>query len=382
MINTKRLFLSFLILVLSFSAHASSVTKKLEIQHPEFEVPLVFNVVLPSGYQGENSKHYPVLFDFHPHATTYLRGMHDWMSHNGEWPWLKTIIITLDYGNPVGKLFDSSGETTPLLDFFEQELFVEIDKTYRTNGFRIMSGFRHNGSIVLSALFRKPDMLNAYIAVSPELKDDFVGLQSDSRKMLSNLDKKPRFLLFSYGTNVKENHQQDDYMELSKTLQQYAPSSLDWHEKHFADNYFMSLPILSTVMGVEALFDDVHNGLAPDSAVSKQGVNKIVAHYKFLSDKKYGFEVSPKRSIQNLGNHLIGSNPEKGLSVLKQLIELYPDDSYSYHYVAEAYASLGDFENAVKFQTDAVKYSENQQTWHQKKHRAALDQYQFELSGE
>ncbi|MAL84147.1 MAG: esterase [Idiomarina sp.] len=377
--NASVILLSLLVVFLSFTTHASSVTKQLEIQHSEFEVPLVFNVVLPSGYQQETSRSYPVLFDFHPHANTYLRGMHDWMSHNGEWPWLKTIVVTPAQGNPVGKLFDSSGETAPLLDFFEQKLFTELDDTYRTNGFRIMSGFRHNGSIVLSALFRKPDLMNAYIAVSPELKNDFVGLQSNAQEMLSKLDKKPRFLLFSYGTNVKENHQQADYARLSKQLQQYAPSSLDWHERHLADNYFMSLPILSTVTGIETLFDDIHNGLAPDSAISQKGVEAIVAHYQFLSDEKYGFEVSPKRSIQNLGNHLIESKSEKGLSVLKRLIELYPDDSYSYHYVAEAYASLGDFKSAVKFQTDAVKHSENQLTWHRNKHEAALKQYQSKL---
>ena len=54
--NASVILLSLLVVFLSFTTHASSVTKQLEIQHSEFEVPLVFNVVLPSGYQQETSR--------------------------------------------------------------------------------------------------------------------------------------------------------------------------------------------------------------------------------------------------------------------------------------------------------------------------------------
>ncbi len=299
----EKLIILLLLLTCSI-AEATSTQKQLKITHPKFSEPLVFNITLPSGYTKNTAKSYLMMFDFHPNANTYLSGMHDWLSHNGDWPWLQTIIVTPAPGNRVGMLFDETGKTTPLLDFFETQLFTEIDKNYRTNGFRIMSGFRLNGTIVLSMLLRKPDVVNAYIAVSPELKNDYTKIISSAEKALSKLNDKPRFLLFSHGSTIKEDHQIESYKQLNTMLEKYAPDKLDWQYQHFSDNYFMSLPLLSTIKAIENLFNDIHRGLAPQSTISKQGVQAIIQHYDYLSKQKYGFEVSPKNSIDQLGFYL------------------------------------------------------------------------------
>ncbi|GAA0859805.1 tetratricopeptide repeat protein [Aliiglaciecola litoralis] len=374
--------LFFLGLCVNICALAASTQEQIKLSHSQFEEPLVFNVFLPSGYSKDTQKEYITLFDFHPYSHTYLSGMHDWMSHNGEWPWLKTIIVTPAYGNRAGMLFDETGKTTPLLDFFDLQLFPHIDKNYRTNGFRIMSGFRTNGTIVLSALLNKPNMINAYIAISPELKDDYVRILSTANEVLAKLNDKPRFLLFSHGTNVKEQHQMGSYELLHEALKNRAPSKLNWHYQHFAQNYFMSLPLVSVIMGVEKLFDDIHTGLPPESEIAQKGVASIVAHYRYLSEQKYGFEVSPKNSINRLGEYTLGTDPVKGIAVLEHLIKLYPEDSYSYHSLASAYSQIGDYEAAVKHQETAVELAKSRQTWHQNKHKSALEDYRLKLNSQ
>jgi len=365
----------FLLLITSFASNALSTQEQLKVTHPDFPEPLAFNISLPSGYAQNPDKSYVLMFDFHHNADTYLRGMHDWMSHNGEWPWLKTIMITPAAGNRVGKLFDATGKTTPLLDFFEDTLFPAVDKQFRTNGFKIISGFRHNGSIALSALLNKPDMFNAYIAISPELKNDFGGILSTASKKLAKLDDKPRFLLFSHGTNIKEEHQIASYQQLNSTLNRHAPNKLDWHYKHFDNNYFMSLPLVSIIMGIEKIFDDIHTGLAPESEISQQGIEAIIEHYDYLSQHKYGFDVSPKFSINALGFYLLDTSSQDGLKVFKEMVRRYPKDAYSHHNLARAYEKLGDFISAVKHQKDAVKLADNMLTWHKKRHRRFLKEY-------
>ena len=360
-----------------FVANAAkhSTQEQIELNHPNFEKPLTFNVALPSEYAKNKDKFYMLMFDFHPSADTYLRGMHDWMSHNGEWPWPQTIIVTPAKGNAVGQLFDSTGKTTPLLNFFENQLFPEVDRIYRTNGYRIISGFRVNGTIALSALINKPEMFDAYIAISPELKDDYASILSTAQSKLEKVKSTPKFLLFSHGTNIKEEHQIESYQQLKSLLEEHAPKSLDWHYKHFEDNYFMSLPLLSVVVGIEMVFDDINDGLAPDSAISQRGVESIIQHYDYLSKQKYGFEVSPKRSINNLGHYLIEKSPEQGLEIFKDMLSRYPNDAYSHHNLAEAYAQIGNYSNAVKHQKGAVKIADNMLTWHKKRHRRFLEQY-------
>lgn len=378
--NTFGKTITFLLLIISFSAQCTSTQEQLKITHPKFAEPLVFNVALPSGYEQNIDKSYLMLFDFHPNANSYLTGMHDWLSHNGEWPWLQTIIVTPAPGNRVGMLFDETGKTTPLLDFFEQQLFTKIDKKYRTNGFKIMSGFRTNGTIVLSMLLKKPNVVNAYIAVSPELKDDYASILSSAEKTLSKLNDKPRFLLFSHGSTVKEDHQMASYQQLNELLKKHAPTKLDWQYQHFSNNYFMSLPLLSTILAIENLFDDIHQGLSPQSSISKQGVQAIVQHYDYLSTQKYGFDVSPQNSINQLGFHLLESSPDKGLKVLSQNINLFPKKVNSHHNLAKAYIQIGNYEKAVYHQDNAVKIADNMPTWYQKRHRKILAEYQQKLS--
>ena len=130
--NIFNKYILLILLFTSFLSNAASKQEQIEIIHPKFSEPLVFNVTLPSGYAKNTSKSYVMMFDFHPNSDAYLRGMHDWMSHNGEWPWLQTIIVTPAAGNRVGMLFDATGKTTPLLNFFDEQLFSLVDKKYRT----------------------------------------------------------------------------------------------------------------------------------------------------------------------------------------------------------------------------------------------------------
>lgn len=368
--------LTLLILVLtSATAKAGSTQEQIKITHAEFSHPLVFNVTLPAGYEKDIGKSYVLMFDLHSYSDTYLSGMHDWMSHNGQWPWLKTIIVTPAAGNRAAMLFDETGKTTPLLDLIDEKLLPKVVQKYRTNGFKIMSGFRMNGSVVLSALINKPDMFNAYIATSPELKDDFSGLLSTAPKKLAKLGDKPRFLLFSHGANVKETHQITDYDALFSILKKDAPHKLDWHYENFANNYHMSLPLISVITAIEKLFNDIHIGLAPTSEISQKGTNAIIKHYQYLSQHKYGFEVSPKHSINALGYHLLKTSHQAAIQIFKQMIDLYPADAYSHHNLANAYEKIGDFENAVKHQQDAVKLANNMLTWHKNRHQKFLADY-------
>jgi len=364
------IFLSFFLIENTFAK-----AEQLQISHPSFSEPLVFNVNLPANYGQKTTKFYPLMFDFHPHSQSYLKGMHDWMSHNGEWPWLQTIIVTPAHGNPVGKLFDVTGKSTPLLDFFEQNLFTKIDNKYRTNNFKIMSGFRVNGTLLLSALINKPNLANAYIVTSPELNGDLAAILSTSKEKLAKLDKKPRFLYLSHGNTIKEDHQMASYKALYKILEDSAPKSLDWHFQDNKEHYFMSLPLLSTIAGIELLFDDIHRGLDPTGDISKAGVVAISKHYQYLTTEKYGFEVSPKTSIKNRAFYLVDKGEKKGIEVLKEYVNLYPDDAYSYHYLAKGYAQLGEHSLAIKNQEKAVKMSKNMLTWHQKRISKQLEEF-------
>lgn len=357
-----------LVLLCALYSHQplSALNEVLLLKHKDIEQSLAFNVQLPKGYSKNTDKTYNLLFDFHPMADKYLAGMHQWLSHNGEWPWPQTIIVTPKMGNPVGRLFDASGDSTPLMDFFEASLIPAIDAKYRTNGFRIFSGFRVNGTLVLSSLINKPNLFNAHIVTSPELNDDYAQILSKLPKALRNMGNKPQFLWVGHGNWNKEADNQEAFKQLHSMLQTQAPASLDWHFEVFEDNYFMSLPLLSLINAVERLFNDINNGLEPASPVSQKGAMALVEHFAYLSKYKYGFDVSPAASIRGLGEHQLTHSPGQALITFKTYAELYPDSAYSYHYLAQAYLANKDVNKALESQKQAVAMSQSMLSWHKK----------------
>jgi putative esterase len=365
-----------LVLLITFctSTFASDREETLLITDKRFDLPLSFNVALPKSYSAKQDKRYVLLFDFHPYAKTYLMGLHDWMSHNGEWPWLETIVVTPNYGNPVGQLFDGSGETTPLVEFITKQLLPTIDNKYRTNGFRIMSGFRFNGTIALSTLVTHPEAFNAYIVISPELKKFDANVFSKLDTLASLPRNAHKFVLFSHASTIKEDHQMAQYQTLNTKLSKFMAHN-QYEYQDFGQHYFMSLPALSTIGGIEKLFGDIHRGLAADSEISQQGVNAIIAHYKALSEHKYGFEVSPKRSIETLGFSLLPTLPEQGIAVLKENIRLFPKDAYTHHALARAYDQLGNLDKAIEHQYKANELAQSMLTWHAKRQKRTLEEY-------
>jgi tetratricopeptide (TPR) repeat protein len=322
-----------------------------------------FMVTLPHNYQQSPNTRYVVLLDLHPRSHLMLVGMHDWMSHNGGWPWPETIIITAPDGHQaLGKLkqraIEQQGDQA-LLDFFEQDLLPAIDKRYRTNGFRIFNGFTGNAGLVLYSLINRPSLFNAYIAASPVLSADFAYVLNDAPKKLKNMQDKPRFLFVSTSDSDFEQRQLDSFVKLEGIIQTNANSQLNYQIKRFDGSYYMTQPILATANGIEMIFNDVHNTVKPDSVIGKQGAKAIVEYYQHLSKQVYGFEISAVESLTLLADSQLKTDPQTALSTFMLAIETYPKEAGAHAALAEAYIQLGEVDKAKDSLRSALSLTEH-----------------------
>ena len=329
----------------------------LKIKSTFFKEAIEYNITLPKSYNEAKSKDkkYFVILDLHPRSQPYLSGLHDWMSHNGEWPWLESIIVTpANYHPEFAALFEQL-ENNPadqtMLNFFEFDLLNAIDEKYRTNGFRIYSGFMGNGASGLYTLLNRPKLFNAYIISSPSLANDFGSITSEAKLKLAKLDDQMRFLYLATGNHQYEQGSLPSFDLFEKALKTSSPKSLDWQVHRNNRNYYMSQPIVSLVNGIEALFDDIHNNLKADSDISKQGVQAIIDYYARISTKKYGFDISAEGSLKALAKSLMTKAPQKALAIYQKTVELYPESAYALSSLAKAHGDLGDINNAVKYQS-------------------------------
>lgn len=72
-------------------------------------------------------------------------------------------VITYADGGKAG------GRANQYLDFVRDELIPKVERTYRTDGFRVLYGTSNSGFTAVWALLRSPSTANAYVAASATL---------------------------------------------------------------------------------------------------------------------------------------------------------------------------------------------------------------------
>lgn len=354
-------------------------TEELSLTIEEYAQPMAFNVTLPSGYKEDTDKQYFVLFDLHPRSHKFITGMHDWLSHNGEWPWLETIVVTpKDYHKEFAESFErlaADSTDRQMLDIIGNQLLPTLDKRYRTNGFRIYTGFMSNAAVGLHILLNSPDMFNAYLLSSPTLNDNFFDIEASAKRRLEPGFQRSTFLHLSIGKHGYEKAHIKGVNHIAKLLEDIQPTNLDWHVENAQPNYYMSRPVITLLNGIERLFDDIHHDLAADSTISQQGAQAIIQYYEQLSNNKYGFPISAEGSLKNLADSEYEERPESGLSLYETITKRYPDSAYAFSSLAAAHFAMGSRESAVNYQRIAVEKSLIMVEWHQRHHQKLLEQY-------
>lgn len=377
--------LLFVLLSLPISVWAVDIktlnpVETIEIKPAGFKSSLKYNITLPQNYQQEQDKRYFVLFDLHPRIQPLISGMHDWLSHNGEWPWLKTIVVTpAGYNAEFAAEFENlvaNPSNHRLLDIIEHGVLKQVDEKYRTNGFRIYSGFMSNGAIGLYALLNRPSLFDAYFISSPTLNNDFGRVLSDAPTKLKAEYDNMKFLYMAIGDHNYEKAHVEAFKQFEGHLSKHNNPQLTWHSNNQDEHYYMSRPVVTLLNGIESLFNDIHEDLAPDSEVSKRGVDAIIAHYEKLSKHKYGFEVSAEGSLKSLAKSIASDSPNEAMAIYTKVTELYPDSAYAHASLAKALAEQGNVEQAIKVQSVAVEKSKSMSPWHQNKHQQYLEEFQ------
>lgn len=377
------LLLSISMQCLAVNIESLNPVETIEVKPEGFRSPIKYNITLPHKYQEEVNKNYFVLFDMHPRSQPLISGMHDWLSHNGEWPWLKTIVVTpAGYNAEFASVFKdlvANPSNQRILDILQQGILKKVDENYRTNGFRIFSGFMGNGALGLYTLLNRPNMFDAYLIASPTLNNDFGGILTEAPTKLGVQYDRMKFLYMAIGNHNYEQAHIDGFKQFESYLAKRANSKLTWHSNNSEDHYYMSRPVVTLLNGIEALFDDIHNDLSANSEVSQRGVEAIIDHYDHLSKHKYGFEVSAEGSLKSLAKSKATTNPNEALEIYIKVTELYPDSAYAHASLAKALADQGDVKKAISVQSIAIEKSKSMNQWHQNKHKQYLDEFKSML---
>ncbi|MFD0964760.1 alpha/beta hydrolase [Pseudofulvibacter geojedonensis] len=182
-----------------------SIGKSVEIESQLLKESRAINVYLPSSYSQDKLKSYPVIYlldgskdeDFIHIAGIVQFGSFSWIKMLPE-----SIVVGIgnvdrkrDFTYPSQnkldqKEFPTSGKSGDFINFIEKELQPFINTNYRTSQERTIIGQSLGGLLATEILFKKPELFDNYIIVSPSLwwDDekllDFEQKRYDSRKSI------------------------------------------------------------------------------------------------------------------------------------------------------------------------------------------------------
>jgi len=215
-------------------------------------------VSLPLDYQ-KSKKPCPVIYLLDGNWTfLYSAGLIQYLSETNKIP--RMIVVGVTHHNRFKDLSyhkDIQVETIcgaeDFLEFMETELMPYIAKHYRTTGWRALLGHSLGAMFTLHTMIRKPELFNAYFAISPNFTRD-VSLLPLWQKKLGKIKLDGRFLFVSSekfaSAEIKKTY------ETFKTLLEKQTGGLRWSEEYLPDENHPSVGPISLLLGLKALFSD------------------------------------------------------------------------------------------------------------------------------
>lgn len=307
----------------------------------------------PRGYENGNAR-YPVLYltDGDAHILHTAASI-EFLARNGRMSEL--IVVGIPNTDRMRDLsptrvnttgatgapqFPTSGGADKFLQFIETELMPEIEKNYRAHPYRVLAGHSLGGLFAVHAMIAKPDLFNAYIAVSPALQWDNQVIIKRAEDFLKTRKETPKTLYFSLG--YEPGPIEDAFHQFKQLLTRQKSNGLDWEAQELSDEDHGSVVLRSHYAGLRKIYSDWRIPQDPDSGQVAVDLKGADAHYKKLSEK-FGFTLPvPENLINQIGYQLLfADKPDEAIATFKANVERYPESANVYDSLAEAYERGG-----------------------------------------
>ncbi len=243
-------------------------------------------IYLPHSYDFSNNS-YPVMYLLdgaaHFHHTS---GIVQFMSTRGLMPEMIVVAVnnvdrTRDFSPTHIEKWPTTGGAEKFMSFLSDELIPYIDKNFRTQPYKILTGHSFGGEFAVYALLNKPEVFDAYIAISPYLMydDDFIVKEAKT-KLKADYKNGVQF----YMTIGNEPKYFEALASFENIIENKSPKGFEFTYIKMEGESHGSIPHLSIYHGLEWIFSEWK---LPNEKFTK-GLVAIDGHYKFISEK-YGY---------------------------------------------------------------------------------------------
>lgn len=317
----------------------------------------------PPGYE-QSKERYPVLYlTDAPDNVNEIGTVIDFLADNRRMPELIVVGIgntdrrrdltphESEVKNPDGTVTRyTGGAADKFLDFIERELMPEIEKRYRTAPYRIFVGHSLGGLLAIHTFSTRPDLFNAYIAISPSLHSDTGRTLHEAQQFLAARSELKKTLFLSLANEDAVPNPMGDYFEqLRRTLASGAPKGFIWDSERYPDEDHLSTVLRAHYAGLRTVFSGWQVGLDEKTGLLGGSLSAVEQHYRDISDR-FGYSILiPENVLNILGYQLMALKKNtEATAVFERYVELYPGSPNAYDSLGEALEAAGNFEAAAR----------------------------------
>lgn len=204
------------------------------------------NIYLPQGYDPDSAARYPVIYvlDGSAHEDfPHIAGLAQFMNMYDLLP--KSIVVGIanvdryrDFTYPSQDKRDledlpTSGGSEKFIRFIETELQPMIDRDFKTQSHRTIIGQSMGGLLATEILYKRPQLFDDYIIVSPSLWWDEQRMNRQRDKYLQALSGTDKRVYLSLGEEHPVMHQVAD--QLAESLKKTGIRT--WYEPILTEDH-------------------------------------------------------------------------------------------------------------------------------------------------
>ena len=377
--RTYCLFFSLLVITFSVPAQEfSSYEKPLKtnMYSKALNDSVSLEIILPKELNNQINAEYPIIYlldkqlqnnyKYNLYTIDYLSTL-QWMP--------KAIVIGITFNQKNRTAWtvpnESGGKADDLIQFIEEELNKELEKTYPISNFNLLIGHSRTAIFSSYALSKRPEFFNGTIANSVSNFDFGDNLQKKQfEDFLAKIGASSH--KYFYYFSVGEKAYGDLHEAAVDTLNYYLsskilPENLQWkYYKHQVAHNVTPGVTVSNVLS--EIFKDYGRRIEQCFQIAKESRDKVpwndfMGLYASYSSE-LGFKIEPSESFYNsiaseYFNDYDSLYGDKHLNftleILLKAIEKYPYDVGYNCWIGEIYISLKEFEQGRLYLNKAIE---------------------------
>jgi len=343
----KKKFL-FLLLLFPLSLFSQTIDT-LSVYSKDFQQNRKILIYLPAEYQLKDHK-FEVAYVFDSQARMYFDCVHSSIGflQTGINPMIVVGVVSENRNKeflPENKFEQTAkdywgnlGDANKLMSFLSNDLIPYIDKNYRTLPRRMAIGHSNGGTFICYCLTQKPEIFDAYVAISP-------NFAYDNEQMVSRFSAfDPKNIPDSKYLYMCNSNEDSSWVAARNKVIGIFKSNKFTGKIHFENQSFADSENHGTVFPT-----GVFSGLKNYFNYKFSDVEGLIEYYKNLQNK--GFLELNAEMINNAGYAMFyGYNQkEGGIKMLLWGNQLFPDDLNLYDSLGEFYQNSGQKDTAMKY---------------------------------